>query len=109
MYENFGNFPLIIFTISKIDFTKNFGPGWADPDRVVVVTREAVIGSRQPLHVVTDFPFYGFFLTGTPGLQGPGTLGFPGPCVPERRGSKVSGSLGPGTARLTWAPRSLGS
>ena len=27
----------------------------------VVVTREAVIGSRQPLHVVTDFPFYGFF------------------------------------------------
>ena len=25
------------------------------------MTREAVIGSRQPLHVVTDFPFYGFF------------------------------------------------
>ena len=61
MYENFGNFLLIIFTISKIDFTKNFGPGRADPDQVVVVTREAVIGSRQPLHVVTDFLFYGFF------------------------------------------------
>ena len=65
MYENFGNFLLIIFTISKagpkINFTKNFGPGRADPDRVVVVTREAVIGSRQPLHVVTDVPFYGFF------------------------------------------------
>ena len=45
----------------KINFTKNFGSGPADPDRGVVVTREAVSGSRQPSHVVTDFPSYGFF------------------------------------------------
>ena len=36
-------------------------PGLAWPGPGVVVTREAVIGSRQPLHMVTDFPFYGFF------------------------------------------------
>ena len=33
-------------------------PGWSG--RLVVVTRETVIGSRQALHVITDFPFYGF-------------------------------------------------
>ena len=61
MYENFGNFLLIIFTISKIDFTikkQILGRKLGKPG--VVVTRETVIGSRQPLHVVTDFPFYGF-------------------------------------------------
>ena len=61
MYENFGNFLLIIFTISKIDFTIKKPILGRKPGRGVVVTREAVIGSRQPLHVVTDFPFYGFF------------------------------------------------
>ena len=42
-------------------FPDFFGLGLAWPGSGVVVTREAVIGSRQPLHVVTDFPFYGFF------------------------------------------------
>ena len=46
---------------AKINFDKNFGPGLAGPDRGVVVTREFGIGSRQPLHVVTDLPFYAFF------------------------------------------------
>ena len=39
----------------KINFDKNFGSGPAGLDRGVVVTRETVIGSRQALHVITDF------------------------------------------------------
>ena len=42
-------------------FRNFFGLGLAWPGPGVVVTWEAVIGSRQPLHVITDFPFYGFF------------------------------------------------
>ena len=45
---------------AKINFDKNYDSGPAGPDRGVVVTRETVIGSRQALHVLPDFPFYGF-------------------------------------------------
>ena len=67
MYENFGNFLLIIFTISKIDFTiKKTILGRKPGNRNFRKSQPVglVTGSRQPLHVVTDFPFYGFLLIG---------------------------------------------
>ena len=62
MYENFGNFLLIIFTISKIDFTiKKPILGLKQESMASETTWESMESETACYHVVTDFPFYGFF------------------------------------------------
>ena len=46
---------------AKINFDKNFGSGLDNPDWGGCRDPSPAAGSRQPSHVVTDFPFYGFF------------------------------------------------